>query len=151
MLLSVFKILWRTINPKGSHTFMDTTITMRFKVTPSQQESIALRASENGFDDIASYLKVVALKTQTFNAGSVNASTQNADLELDFKVSPLQQTKIEEKMKESGCEELTTYLLHVALHGVVTAVVEVRSSGDLDAMLERIAESRRPSKLKKLF
>ena len=46
-------------------------------------------------------------------------------------------------MKESGCEDLTSYLQYVALHAVVTAVVEVRSTGSLDAMLERIAKAKK--------
>lgn len=130
---------------------MDTAINIHFNVTPSQKETIDLRVSENGFDDIASYLKVVALKTQAFTLTSADMSTEEASLELGFNVTEAQKMKIEEKMKESGCEDLKTYLLHVALHGVVTAVVEVRSTGDLDTMLKRIAESRRPSKLTRLF
>ena len=46
-------------------------------------------------------------------------------------------------MKETKCEDLTTYLRYVALHAVITAVLEVRSSGHLDSMLERIAASRK--------
>ena len=49
---------------------------------------------------------------------------------------------IEENMKESGCEDIESYLKYVALHAVVTAVVEVRSTGDFDAMLARIAKAK---------
>ena len=121
---------------------MDTTIDINFKVTPSQKETIDLRVLENGFDEISAYLKIVALKTQKFNVTSVDTSTEEASIELGFKVTQSQKTKIEENVEESGCKDLTTYLQYVALHGVVTAVVEVRSTGNLDAMLKRIADSR---------
>ncbi|QOY53596.1 hypothetical protein HUE87_06625 [Candidatus Sulfurimonas marisnigri] len=107
--------------------------------------------SENGFDEIYAYLKVVALKTQTFSVTSAGSSTEEASVELGFKVTESQKTKIEENMKESGCVDLTTYLVYVALHAVVTAVVEVRSTGSLDEMLKRITDSRNPSKRKRLF
>ena len=127
-------------------------IDIRFKVTPSQKETIALRAAENGFDDISSYIKVVALKTQAFNLTSAGSSTQEASVELGFKLSPSQKEKLDENMKESGCEELTTYLRYVAMHAVVSAVIEVRSTGGLNDMLKRIADSRgESSELKKLF
>jgi len=121
---------------------MDTPIDIKFKVTPSQNETIALRAAENGFDDISAYIKVVALKTQKFNVTSAGASTQEPTVEIGFKVTPSQQSTIEENMEESNCKELTTYLRYVAMHAVVSAVVEVRSTGGLDDMLERIAKSR---------
>ncbi len=121
---------------------MDTTIDIHFHVTEEQQETIALRASENGFDDITAYLKVVALKTQAFTLTPAGSSTGEASVELGFKVTQTQKTKIEENMKESGCEDLESYLKYVALHAVVTAVVEVRSTGSLDAMLARIAKAK---------
>lgn len=121
---------------------MDATINIHFNVTPSQKETIDLRVSENGFDDISAYLKVVALKTQTFSFTSAGAPMQEASVELGFKVTQAEKTSIEEKMKECGCEDLTTYLQYVALHAVVTAVVEVRSTGNLDTMLERIAKAK---------
>jgi hypothetical protein len=130
---------------------MNKTIDVHFKVTPSQKETIDLRATENGFDDISSYLKVVALKMQTFILTPAGSSTQEASVELGFKVTESQMKKIEENMKESGCDDLTTYLLYVALHGIITAVVEVRSTGNLDAMLQRIADSRKAEKPRKLF
>ena len=123
--------------------YMDTTINISFNVTPSQKETIALRASENGFDEISAYVKVVALKTQAFTLTPAGSSTGEASVELGFKVTELQKTNIEEKMKESGCEDLTSYLQYVALHAVVTAVVEVRSTGNFDSMLERIAKAKR--------
>ena len=146
-----FRLLYLTENIKGNNEFMDTAININFKVTPSQKETIDLRMNENGFDDVCAYLKVVALKTQKFTLTSAGSPTEEASIELGFKATESQKTKIEENMKESGCEDFTTYLQYVALHGVVTAVVEVRSTGDLDAMLERITNSRRPSNLKKLF
>jgi len=124
---------------------------IKFKVTPSQKETIDLRVVENGFDDISTYVKVVALKTQKFALTSAGASTEEVTVEISFQVTESQNTKIEENMKEAGCDDLTTYLQYVALHAVVTAVVEVRSTGDLDSMLQRIANSRKPRNLKKLF
>ena len=121
---------------------MDTTINVSFKVTPSQKETIESRMLENGFDDLSAYLKVVALKTQTFSFTSVGSETQEASEELGFKVTESQNAKIEEKMKENGCETLTSHLQYVALHGVVTAVVEVRSTGDFESMLARIAKAK---------
>ena len=122
---------------------MDADININFKVTPSQKETIESRMSENGFDDISVYLKVVALKTQKFHLTSAGESTQEPSVELGFKVTEIQKNKIEENMKESDCEDLTTYLRYVALHAVVTAVLEVRSTGNLNSMLERIAASKR--------
>lgn len=130
---------------------MNTMINIDFKVAPTTRKTIELRMSENGFDEISAYLKVVALKTQAFNLTSAGSSTEEASQELGFKVTQAQKTKIEENMKECGCEDLATYLQYVGLHGVVSAVVEVRSTGGLDAMLQRITDSRRPSKLTKLF
>jgi len=130
---------------------MDTAVNIKFLVTPAQKETIDLRALENGFDEVAAYLKIVALKTQTFTMAQVDVSAHKASIELRFKVTQSQKTKIEENMSESGCKDLTSYLQYVALHGVVTALVEVRSTGNLDAMLKRITDSRKPSKLTKLF
>ena len=130
-------------SPKGKSRFMDTVIDINFKVTASQKETIRLRASENGFDDISAYLKVVALKTQAFTLTPAGTSTGEASVELGFKVTESQKIKIEEKMKQNGCKDLTSYLQYVALHAVVTAVVEVRSTGSFDAMLERIAKAKR--------
>lgn len=122
---------------------MSTDITINFKVTPTQEETIKARALENGFDDISAYIKVVALKTQEFNRTSAGEATEEASIELGFKVDQLQNDKIIERMKESNCQDFSTYLQYVALHSVIYAVVEVRSTGNLDAMLERIANARR--------
>ena len=121
---------------------MDTTINISFNVTPSQKETIESRMLENGFDELSAYLKIAALKTQTFSFTSVGSTTEEASVELGFKVTESQKIKIEEKMKENGCEDLTSYLQYVALHAVVTAVVEVRSTGDFDSMLARIAKAK---------
>lgn len=122
---------------------MDTPINIKFNVTPAQKETIYSRMSENGFDEISAYLKVVALRTQAFSLTTTDSSTQVASVELDFTITQSQQMTIEKKMKESGCDELTTYLQYVAMHGVVTAVVEIRSTGNLDSILERLAASRK--------
>lgn len=122
---------------------MTTTEIIRFNVTPSQKETIESRMLENGFDDLSAYLKVVALKTQTFSMTPVGTSTSEGSIELGFNVTQSQKSQIEEKMKESDCQNLTSYLQYVALHAVVTAVVEVRSTGSLDSMLDRIAKAKR--------
>ena len=122
---------------------MDSSIEINFNVTPSQKDTIQLRMRENGFDDISAYIKVVALKTQAFTLKSLDASSQEASVELSFKVNALQKEEIEKNLKASDCEDLTSYLLYVSLHGVVTSVVEVRSTGNLDSMLERIAASKK--------
>ena len=124
---------------------MNASTSICFNVTPSQKETIALRTAENGFDDISAYLKVVALKTQAFTLTSEVSSAQEASIELSFDVTESQKAKIEENRESSGCKDLATYLRYVALHAVVTAVVEVRSTGTLDDMLKRIADSRKQS------
>ena len=124
---------------------------INFKVTPAQKETIHSRMLENGFDEISAYLKVIALKTQAFNLTSAGLSSEEASMELSFKVSESQKLSLEEKMKESHCEDIQTYCKYVALHAVVYAVVEVRSTGDFETMLKRITDSRRPANLKKLF
>lgn len=121
---------------------MSSDININFKVTPVQKETIDLRVSENGFDDISAYLKVVALKTQSFNVSPVGSSEEEGSVELGFKVTWLQNKSLEEKVQESDCKDLSTYLKYVALHGVVTAVIEIRSTGNLDAMLARIASTK---------
>lgn len=122
---------------------MDTSIAINFQVTPTQKETIASRMFENGFDDISSYIKVVALKTQEFKLTTAHSSNEEASIQLGFSVTQGQLEKLEENMQGSNCEEISTYLQHVALHAVVYAVIEVRSTGNLDAMLERIANSRK--------
>lgn len=121
---------------------MDTAININFKVTPSQKETIDLRVSENGFDDISAYLKVIALKVQAFNFTTAGESQDEATVELGFTVTKMQEERIQENLKENNCEDLSKYLRYVALHGVVTAVVEIRSTGNLEAMLNRIAKTR---------
>jgi hypothetical protein len=130
---------------------MDTSIDINFKVTPAQKAKIDSRAFENGFDDISAYLKVAALRTQEFKLTTAEVSTDNATIELGFKATQAQIEKIEENMQNSKCEDLTTYLLYVALHALVTAVIEIRSTGGLDEMLKRISDSRKPKNLKRLF
>jgi len=122
---------------------MDTSISINFKVSPAQKQSIDSRAFENGFDDISAYIKVAALKTQEFKLTTTGTATGEASIELGFKATQAQIEKIEENMKNSNCEDLTTYLQYVALHAVMTAVIEVRSTGALDDMLKRIADSRK--------
>ena len=121
-----------------------------FKVTPSQKSTIDSRVIENGFDDISSYVKVVALKTQPFTFAPIGTDEEET-IDIEFKVTAYQKEKIEENVKNSDSKSLVSYLQYVALHGVVTAIVEVRSTGNLDDMLSRIAKSRSNPNLKKLF
>jgi len=122
---------------------MDTSIDINFNVTPIQKQNIESRAFENGFDDISSYIKVVALKTQEFKLTSAGEAIGTPSIELGFKATQGQVEKIEENMAKSNCQDLGTYLQYVALHAVVNAVIEVRSTGGLDDMLARIAQSRK--------
>lgn len=121
----------------------DENITIQFKVTSTQKETIDLRAKENAFDDSSAYLKVVALRAQTFSISDVGLSQEEPIVELSFEVTQRQKEILEEKMQESGAKELAEYLLYVALHGVVSSVIEIRSTGNLDSMLERIMASKR--------
>jgi len=122
---------------------MDATISITFNVSPSEEETIKLRMAENGFDDISSYLKVVALKTQAFNLTPAGATSKEEEtVEVGFNITETQHVTLEEKVKESECSTLEDYLQYVALHAVVTAVVEVRSTGNFDDMLKRIAAAK---------
>jgi hypothetical protein len=121
---------------------MNPDIQINFKVTPAQKETILLRTLENGFDEIPAYLKVVAIKVEPFNVVNKIESMHEASEELGFKVTEAQKMRIDKNMKESGSEDMTEYLLNVSLHGVVNAVVEVRSTGNLEAMLKRIQDSK---------
>ena len=119
------------------------TTNIKFKVTPSQKETIDKRVLENGFDDIATYIKVVALKTESFNYTPAGSSSEEASIEIEIKVSSSQSAVIEEKMRASGAKDLGTYLEYVALHAVISSVIEIRSTGSLDDMLQRIADSKK--------
>lgn len=121
---------------------MDTSIDINFKVTALQKENIESRAFENGFDDISSYIKVAALKTQEFKRNSAEEAIGEASITLGFKATQAQIEKIEENIQKSDCEDLTSYLLHVSQHAVMSAVIEVRSTGGLDDMLSRITKAR---------
>ena len=119
------------------------TMSIKFKVTPSQKETIDKRVLENGFDDIAAYIKVVALKTETFTYTPAGSSSEEASIEIEIHVSSSQRSVIEEKMRASGAQDLGTYLQYVALHAVISSVIEIRSTGSLDDMLKRIADSKK--------
>jgi hypothetical protein len=121
---------------------MDTSIDINFKVTALQKQNIESRAFENGFDDISSYIKVAALKTQEFKRNSAEEAIGAASVSLGFKATQAQIEKIEENMQKSDCEDLTSYLLHVSQHAVMNAVIEIRSTGGLDDMLSRITKAR---------
>ena len=120
---------------------METT-TINFKVSPSQKETIDKRALENGFDDIFAYIKVVALKTEVFTHTPAGSLGEEETIDMKISVTPSQKTTIEDKMKASGAKDLGTYLQYVALHAVVSSVIEIRSTGNLDEMLKRIAASK---------
>lgn len=122
---------------------MDTRTKICFNVTPTQKETIDLRVEENGFDDIASYVKVVALKTEEFNLTPAGDDINDASVEICFEVTQTQKTKLDEKVTGSGCETLARYVQHVALHAVVGAVLEVRSTGNFDSMVERILAKKK--------
>lgn len=119
---------------------MDSSIDIHFNVSQEEKETIELRVEENGFDDISSYVKVVALKADTFVCNPAGAAEKSE--EIAFKVTPAQKTKLDKNMKESGAETLEDYLSYVALHAVVGAVIEIRSTGSFDAMVARIMAAK---------
>ena len=122
---------------------MDTSIDIRFNVSPADKETIELRVAENGFDDISSYVKVVALKAETFVCNPAGTTSEENSVEIAFKVTPTQKTKLDEHMKEAGAQTLTDYLCYVSLHAVVGAVVEIRSTGSFDEMVARIMAAKK--------
>ncbi len=117
--------------------------TITFKVTPSQHETLMLRTTENGFDDLTSYIKVVALNSQAFNPAPMERTQEEACVEIAFEVSDAQKERIEANMKASNYENISEYLTYTTLHAVISAIIEVRSTGTLDAMLARIAASKK--------
>ena len=123
--------------------YMDAPITIDFLLTPSQKDTIELRAQENGFDDIMSYIKVVALNTCAFTPKSVGRPAGEALEQYQLKMSPAQLEKLKTKMEASAMEDVSAYLQYVGLHAVVSAEIEVRSTGTLDAMLARISASKK--------
>jgi len=121
---------------------MDQLIDLNLKVTLLDDETIKSRAAENGFDDVASYIKVAALNAQTFTLNNIQEPIGRPSIEYKFQVTQEQMQKIQNNMKQSSCDDLTNYLQYVAQHAVISAVVEVRSTGSLDEMLARIGKSR---------
>lgn len=116
--------------------------TIQCLMSPSQLQTIQTRAQENGFDDVAVYLKVTALKTQAFKISPAGMENETSSETIDFNVNEAERAKIEELAKESGSETISQYVIYAALHAVVTAVVEVRSTGSFDDMLQRIAAKK---------
>ena len=125
---------------------MDTTMNINFKVTPAQKETIDLRVSENGFDDISAYVKLVALKTEAFNHTPAGSLSEEETIELEINVTPSQKKAIEDKMIASGCKDFKCYLQYVALHAVISSTIEIRSTGNLDDILQRIADRKNAAK-----
>ena len=121
---------------------MEKTTRIIFTVTPSQKETIDLRVSENGFDDVSTYVKVVALKTDLFNITPAGSLNEESTIEIVFDVTQSQKSVIEEKAKASGSKDVAEYLQYVALHAVISSTIEIRSTGSLDDMLKRIADSK---------
>ena len=121
---------------------MEKTTRINFTVTPSQKETIDLRVSENGFDDVSAYIKVVALKTDSFNVTPAGSLNEEPTVEIGFDVTQPQKSVIEEKAKASGSKDVAEYLQYVALHAVISSTIEIRSTGSLDDMLKRIADSK---------
>ena len=113
------------------------------EVTPSQKETLELRACENGFDSVSSYLKVLALRIDSFIFSALDATAQEKSFTFSFDVDVTQKEKIDKKVQESNAQTLEEYLLYIGLYGIINATVEIRSSGTLDSMLERIAQSKK--------
>ncbi|PHQ88861.1 MAG: hypothetical protein COB42_07970 [Sulfurimonas sp.] len=121
---------------------MDTAVKINFSVTPSQEVIMQQRARENGFESLEAYLKVVAVKAPVCKVMPEQPTTEKETLCIDFEVSAEQKAQMQEKLKGSDTNDLSAYLKYVALNALVNIVVEVRSTGNLDAMLQRIASSR---------
>lgn len=113
------------------------------EVTPSQKETLELRACENGFVSVSSYLKVLALRIDSFIFSALDATAQEKSFTFSFDVDVTQKEKIDKKVQESNAQTLEEYLLYIGLYGIINATVEIRSSGTLDSMLERIAQSKK--------
>lgn len=125
---------------------MESSSSIKFKVTPTQKDTIDRRVSENGFDDISSYIKLVALKTEPFNHTPAGSLSEEESIELEISVTPSQKKAIEDKMIASGCKDFKCYLQYVALHAVISSTIEIRSTGNLDDMLKRIADRKNAAK-----
>jgi hypothetical protein len=111
-------------------------------VTPSQMNTITMRANENGFDDVQAYVKVAALKTHPFNLTPAGSDHEVSSESISIELNDAQYEKIEENVKECNCKSIEEYVVYVSLHCVVSAVVEVRSTGSFDDMLARIAAQK---------
>ncbi|QSZ41267.1 hypothetical protein GJV85_03790 [Sulfurimonas aquatica] len=114
---------------------------INLNLTLLEKESIALRADENGFDTISSYIKVVGLKSPVHEIKPIEAIGL-ASIEVSIEVTAEQKEIIEKKAKESNCDDINTYLKFMALNALFMLTVEVRSSGKLDDMLSRIANQK---------
>lgn len=121
---------------------MDTPINISFKVTPSEKEAMEHRAHENGFDSLASFIKLVALRSSKYKVTSATPTIEKSSEIISLKVTAEQKEILEKKAKEGDSQDLETYLKFITLNAVVTVTVEIRSSGKLDAMLSRIAVGR---------
>lgn len=122
---------------------MDTLESISFKVTPSEMSAMQHRAHENGFESVASFMKLVALRSSKYKVTAEKSTVEKQSQSITIKVTAEQKEIMEKKAKEGDSEDLVTYLKFITLNAVVTVTVEVRSSGKLDSMLERIAKSRK--------
>jgi hypothetical protein len=116
------------------------------QVTAKQFETITKRTEENGFDDITTYVKHAALKVDPFTLSDAGMSHETPTHTIEFDTTDAQHAKIEAKMEAMECDELNTYLTYVALHGVTTVVIEVRSDGSFDDMVARIQKMKEARK-----
>lgn len=121
---------------------MDKLITINFKVTPTEKKSMEHRAHENGFEELASFIKLVALKSSKYKVKSSLPTVEKSSETITIKATEEQKAIMQRKAKEGDSDNLENYLKFITLNAVVTVSVEVRSSGKLDDMLSRIAGTR---------
>jgi len=121
---------------------MDTFVDINFQVTPSQNTVLEQRARDNGFETLNAYLRVVASKSPLCKVMPEQPTTEQDSIQISFKVTPEQKAQMEQRTKESGCDDLIKYVKYVALNALLSVTIEVRSAGSMDDMVQRIMNKR---------
>jgi len=125
---------------------MNTLVDISFKVTPSQNTVLEQRARDNGFENLTAYLRVVASKSPLCKVMPKQPTTEQDSVQITFEVTPEQKAQMEQRTKESGGDDLITYVKYVALNALLAVTIEVRSAGNMDDMVQRIMNKRTSSK-----
>ena len=124
---------------------MDTFVNIDFTVTQSQKVVLDQRARDNNFESLSAYLKVVASKSPLCKVMPSQPTTEQDSIKVTFKVTPEQKAQMEQRSKESGCEEFLDYVKYIALNALLAVTIEVRSAGNMDDMVGRIMKKRKAS------